>query len=189
VNLEKVIFAEAGVHLQAKELLVPSLPAAACDCPPWVCDFLRARFLPKNLPAPDRRLYISRALARRRRVVNESRVIERLARRGFELVTLENLSVLEQAALFARAEAIVAPHGAGLTNLVFCSPGAAVVELFHPTWVCDCYWQVSGHLGLRHEVILAKKGYRNLVNRLNDRNRDSRIDLEELEERLDALGI
>lgn len=189
VNFNQVIQGGKGTHLRAKTLLVPSLPAAPCDCPPWVCDFLRAHFLPKLLPTTNRRLYISRSKARRRRVVNEDQVIQTLLRRGFESICLEDLSVLEQATLFASAQAIVAPHGAGLTNLVFCSPGTAVIEYFHPAWVCDCYWQVSNYLSLRHQAMCAKKGYRNLINRLNDRNRDTFIDLLELERKLDSLDI
>lgn len=189
IDLQTAVFGNPGVHLQATTLVVPSLPAAPCDCPPWVCDFLRERFLPATLPQPTRRLYISRARAQRRRVVNESEVMALLTTRGFESVELEDLDVVGQASLFASAEAIVAPHGAGLTNLVFCSRGTKVLELFHPSWICDCYWQVSAHLGLRHEVAVARRGFRNFINRLNDRNRDTRIDISDLKKRLAALTI
>ncbi|NOG52157.1 MAG: glycosyltransferase family 61 protein [Chloroflexi bacterium] len=87
-------------------------------------------------PAPDqpRRLYISRSKARRRRVLNESAVIALLAPLGFEAFTLEDLSVAEQVRLFAGAEAVVAPHGSGLTNLVF-GQGIKVIELHTPLQV------------------------------------------------------
>jgi hypothetical protein len=42
------------------------------------------------------------------------------------------LAVPEQAAIMALAKHVVAAHGAGLTNLVFCSPAARVLEVFGP---------------------------------------------------------
>jgi capsular polysaccharide biosynthesis protein len=42
---------------------------------------------------------------------------------------VSNLTAGEQAALFDGAEAVVAPHGAGLTNLIFASSACAVLEL------------------------------------------------------------
>jgi capsular polysaccharide biosynthesis protein len=46
-----------------------------------------------------------------------------------EQYALSELSVEEQAQLFAEAEVVVAPHGAGLANLVF-SHETTIVELF-----------------------------------------------------------
>ena len=41
----------------------------------------------------------------------------------------ENLSVEEQRDEFAEAQLVVAVHGAGLTNTIFCKPGTAVFEI------------------------------------------------------------
>jgi len=65
------------------------------------------------------RLYISRAQARVRRVLNEAAVMEVLGAVGFRLCRLEDMSFVEQVRLFAAAEIVVAPHGAGLANLLF----------------------------------------------------------------------
>jgi len=56
----------------------------------------------------------------------------------------------------ANAEAIIAPHGAGLTNLVFCAPGARVVELF-PSLTVDCYYRLSVDLGLEYGFVKARQ--------------------------------
>jgi capsular polysaccharide biosynthesis protein len=47
---------------------------------------------------------------------------------GMTSLKLESLSFLEQICLFAKADLIVAEHGAGLTNLLF-SSDCRVVEL------------------------------------------------------------
>ena len=77
---------------------------------------------------PGRKLFLSRELAKNRRLVNEADVLAALPA-GFERVATESMGVREQAVLFSKAAVIVAPHGAGLTNLLFARPGALVVEL------------------------------------------------------------
>lgn len=47
----------------------------------------------------------------------------------FDKVRLEKLTFQQQIDLFANADTIVAPHGSGLTNLVFAAPDAKVLEL------------------------------------------------------------
>ena len=73
-----------------------------------------------------------------------------LSKYGFETVFLEEMSVLEQVALFANAKFIVAPHGSGLSNLVFCSPETTIVELFSPHYLRTDYWILSQQLKLNH---------------------------------------
>jgi capsular polysaccharide biosynthesis protein len=40
------------------------------------------------------------------------------------------MSFLEQIILFAHADIIVAAHGSGMANMMFCKPGALFVEIF-----------------------------------------------------------
>lgn len=51
------------------------------------------------------------------------------AARGFEAVELEGFNFAEEMELFANADQIVAPHGAGLANVVYARPGSRVLEL------------------------------------------------------------
>ena len=37
----------------------------------------------------------------------------------------------------------MAPHGAGLTNLVWCAPHTKVLEIFSPLYVNLCYWAIA----------------------------------------------
>ena len=56
---------------------------------------------------------------------------------------------------FAEAECIVGPHGAGLTNLAFAAPGAAVVELFARDYVNECFWALASTVeGLRYRYLV-----------------------------------
>jgi tetratricopeptide (TPR) repeat protein len=154
----KLLAADQHPCIQA-DLTVPAFPSHLGWVEPWVLAFLRRQFLPKaaqtktaQSPSPER-IYISRAQAHHRRLLNETAVVERLARLGFVSVELEALPLTEQIALFAQAKVIVAPHGGGLTNLLFCQPGTAVIELFAPSYIRPYYWPISHHLKLRHYFI------------------------------------
>jgi len=152
IPLHKTLSPAQVPHLEARSLLLPSFPASISWMPEWTCDFLQRSFLPADCPPsrPHRRLYISRARASVRRLINEDQVVQALLPWGFERVYLETLSVQEQATLFAEAEAVVALHGSGLTNLVFCQPGTTVIELFSPEYVYPCYWLLANWRQLRY---------------------------------------
>jgi hypothetical protein len=82
-----------------------------------------------DAPPPVRRIFISRAGAARRRLVNEEDAWALLAPAGFERVQMEALTFSQQVALMKQTRVLLAPHGAGLTNMMFCPAGAHVVEM------------------------------------------------------------
>jgi hypothetical protein len=72
------IIAEPGLHLEAETLIVPTLPGEPSG---WVCSFLRERLLSRVGVGrgPSQRIYISRAKADTRRIVNEAELVKALA--------------------------------------------------------------------------------------------------------------
>lgn len=149
------------VYIQAKRLVVPSLPNRVCPTnPSWALKYLREEFLGKSdTHVPQtKRLYISRKEVTtdwaRRYIINDWEVIPYLAERGFEKVVLEDITIQEQAKLFNAAEVIIGTHGAGLSNLVFCQPGTKVLEFFHPELLNEAYIFLSDQLNLQHDCIL-----------------------------------
>lgn len=83
----------------------------------------------QGAPAGSRRVFISRASALRRRLLNEDEIWPILAAEGFERVEMEHLSFESQVAVMQNTAVLVAPHGAGLTNMMFCPLGTHVVEI------------------------------------------------------------
>lgn len=159
IPLSRVLESDRVPDLRADRLLVPSLPGVTGNPTRRACEFLRATFLAgreEGREAPPRRIYVSRARAGGRRIVNEGEVLAVLGSFGFEPVELESLTVAEQAELFASADRIVAPHGAGLSNLVFCRPGTKVLELFSPNYVNVCYWALSELVGAEYRYLLGE---------------------------------
>ena len=98
------------------------------------------------------KIYISRSRSRRS-LPQESELEEFLKENGFRVVHLEELDILEQVKLFNQASLIIAPHGAGLANLVFCQKDTHVVEIMNPILFNDCYMRISSALGLHHTLI------------------------------------
>ena len=81
------------------------------------------------------KIYIDRRDSAIRRLLNENEVIRCVERYGFTPVSLTGLSVADQIALFSNATHIIAPHGAGSTNILFCDPGVKYLELFMDNYV------------------------------------------------------
>lgn len=143
---EQWVDADEVPHVRAECLVVPGQPSATVLNPPWVVEFLRSRLLPAvDVTGPRTPIYLTRGnQPNNRRVVNEEQVLALLVERGFTAVDPAALSVAEQIRACATASVIVGAHGAGLANIMFAGPGAAVVELFPAgDALPDCYWTLS----------------------------------------------
>ncbi|MGC9525761.1 MAG: tetratricopeptide repeat protein [Limnospira sp.] len=152
----KMIESDRVPYIQARQLLVPSFASPTGWLQPWGLEFLRRTFL-QQLEGdagdyPDR-IYVSRATARHRRVLNEEEVMAVLNPLGFVRILPEQLSFSQQVALFSRAKVVVGPHGSGLTNLAFCRPGTKALEFISPHYDRHYYWVISQALGLEHYSI------------------------------------
>jgi capsular polysaccharide biosynthesis protein len=155
IDETRVIQPRTHPHISAANLIVPSLPGPRTLTPPWVVEYVRG-LIPAGVTSERTRIYISRGRVRNTRRVHDEAALERaLAEVGFITVRPENLRVSEQAKAFHAAEVIVAPHGAGLANLVFCQPGTAVVELFSASYVSPVFWRLASIVpGLRYTYIV-----------------------------------
>ena len=56
---------------------------------------------------------------------------------------------------------IIAPHGSGLTNIVFSNSGTKLVEIFSPTYMEPCYWRLANALELDYSYILGRENVEN----------------------------
>jgi hypothetical protein len=150
-----ILPSETNPFLRAREILVPRF---VDEAEPWIVPWLRDQFLPlvppADLASSPRRLYITRRCASGRRLLNEAELLAQLAPRGFTAIALEDRPWLEQVALFRQAEIIIGPHGAGLANLVFCSPGALVLELIAETYPFTFFPEICRQVDAAHHPLL-----------------------------------
>lgn len=82
----------------------------------------------------NRRIFIDRSAAKRRKLANQDELKPILAERGFEIVQWESLSMPEQVRLAAETEIMAGPHGTSLLNSIYSPPGAKLLEIINPQW-------------------------------------------------------
>ncbi len=99
----------------------------------------------------NRKIFISRAKADRRNIVNESDITALLTKHGYEIVYNEDLSFTEQVKLFADTESLISLHGAGLANIMFMPNGSKVLEIRDTNWKTNplCYWWLANILKVK----------------------------------------
>lgn len=99
-------------------------------------------------------LYVSRDDTPHRPLLNQAAVEQLCQAHGFRVVRLSELRVADQVSLFASARRIVAPHGAGLANIVFCRPGCAILELHMDHYVNWCFRRLAATMQLRYGCLI-----------------------------------
>ncbi len=102
-----------------------------------------------------------------RSISNEVELKKFLIQKGFEIVSLSNLSFNNQVKLFRNAEIIIGLHGAGFSNLAFCTPSSStkIIELKTET-TGDMYSQLATKNN--KFIPLAVKSQNTLVNTLGE---------------------
>lgn len=120
---------------------------------PELLQLVPKAFAISDADVPHRKVFISRLGASRRRLVNEDEVWLLLEPQGFERVRMEDMTFEEQVALMRETSILVAPHGAGLTNMIFCPKGAQIVEIADLSFPNPNFYALASALG--HDYWLA----------------------------------
>jgi capsular polysaccharide biosynthesis protein len=166
IDASRIVETEKKPHLAAERLLHIDLNCGI--------NLRMHRFIPQwmkhlyplpGIDLPRLKLYITRPEGVRRGIRNEPEFLPMLQQAGFTIVAMEGLSVAEQAALLARTDVLMSPHGGALTNMVFCRPGITVIELFS-RHVFPYYYGLAANCGHNYHAILENslEDYPRLVN-------------------------
>jgi capsular polysaccharide biosynthesis protein len=198
ISSARVLEHSARTHICARSLIVPSMPCRHRQFPSWALRYLQEKLGSSVATSSDkRRIYISRGRkSRTRRVVNEEEVLDMLRAHGFESIRLDQLPLSEQISAFRSAEAVVAPHGAGLSHLVFCQPSTTVIELFAPGFVNPVFWNLSCQMtGMNYCYLFGEGGARVPTNQqdvravIEDFSDDITVDIGKLERMLANMNL
>jgi capsular polysaccharide biosynthesis protein len=128
---------------------------------PWASRAMHQSFaLPRPTAAKGRRIYIDREQATLRNVINNAQVKAALAPYGFEGVALETLGLAQKQELFANAEMVVGPAGAGFSNLVLCKPGCAVLIFYQEGFETNSFWSLCNNNQLKHYHLVCEPSNR-----------------------------
>jgi len=148
LGLSEKVIEPKGRIISCDNLYIPS-HASPCG---WVSndyiDWLRAkvRFETNNDFMKD--IYISRS--GKRKISNEVELIPIFDKHGYQVVRLEEHTVIEQASIFSSSKNIIAPHGAGLINLIFAQRGTSLLEFFGGGYVNPCFGCLAVALDMRY---------------------------------------
>ena len=143
----KIIEPDEVSHYECETLIVPSLVGHIGQPTSPACEYIlkayQNTYRDIDSKSNNKFIYVSRNKVKGRNLIEEDSLVKELSKIGFTVVHLEHMHWSEQIKIFSSASFIVAPHGAGLSNLIFCKEGTKVVEIFNPQYVHWCYWQLS----------------------------------------------
>jgi hypothetical protein len=115
-----------------------------------------------GIPAPSgaRRFFIRRSPAKSRpgnNIAETPDFLDFLARWDFEAIDFGNggLRIEQQIEKIHGAAVILAPHGAGLTNLCYLNPPLTVIELFSRHVLSASFIQIAVALGFKYYTFIA----------------------------------
>lgn len=185
---KKIIECKNYIHLQADKLIVSSHIRHREIVPQWACRYHREHIAEKLAPKETSRyIYIARGDSTIRQVQNEAKLMDLLANLGFESVYLSKLSFTEQVKLFASAQVIVSPHGAGLANLSFCKEGTSLVELFSEHYVRPTYQVLAVRMHLNYSYLICQSDSRQPKTLLEANKTNITVNFEELMKKIDPI--
>jgi hypothetical protein len=103
-------------------------------------------------------LVIDRSLSQSRSITNHAEMMARLSIEfpmwNFESVQLEKMGIVDQIRQFSGARGVIAPHGAGLSNILFLPPSSFIVEMFPKHYVVKCYMSLAKVLSLTYSGLI-----------------------------------
>lgn len=153
---------------------------------PTALENMRHTIFPRLKPGSSfnfsRRVYVSRGKDSGRHVINEKELVQVLSKYGFVAYQLEHMPLDDQIHLFRDCEFVVAPHGAGLTNLLY-SHQPSVLELFSERRLdigYGAFLSLCLNVGGRYSCLVSDKSHKNGA---------FSVDIDKVKASLEKMGI
>lgn len=113
---------------------------------------LLTAFNPKPV-TPYRKVYVSRARQKTRRLLNEEEILPLLDKWGFERVFFEDMDLDDQISLMQETALLMGAHGANMVNTLFLKPGTPVIEMMNREHFNEAYYLLASSFGLPYYSI------------------------------------
>lgn len=110
-----------------------------------------------GVKSTSRKIYISRQKSKRSGDYELS-LQRNLKEHGFDIIHAQDMSAIEQMEVFSNAECIVAPHGAGLTNMLYARTGVKIIEIFSENMISPDFFQRSKFITGDYNQIIVRDG-------------------------------
>ncbi len=153
LGLEPYLLGSGQTILVEHLIWIPDLSPTGNPRPEHLQDvrsFFRDELRPHipDLPATER-IWVSRRKARRRHILNEPLLEDWLRANDFEVICLEDFTMLQALGKLQSARVLAGPHGAGLTNMVFLEPESSIWEIRREgDRANNCFFSMASGLGL-----------------------------------------
>jgi capsular polysaccharide biosynthesis protein len=177
LGVKYVYFDVETERVHSSELYLPLYVSIAGTANPVYIRKVRELLLSRHKysDSGNKRVYVTRRRAPRRKISNEDAVIRIVEPLGFVVAEFENMSFEEQVSLCRGASILIGLHGAGLTNMMFMETNATVLEFRRENEQNFCYPNLAEALRLRYHSLECK-------NEGNDiHNSDFYVNLQEFE--------
>lgn len=125
----------------------------------WLRDRMQECATEPSIGCPDA-LFVSRRDAPNRNVLNEDSLLNEFS--GLTRVVPEEFSISEQVMLFAEADTIIGPHGAGLANTIF-SDEVRLIECFQSDLIRPYFYQLAMELNHEYDCAFGGRSGKDLV--------------------------
>ena len=183
VESNKFIDSNHKRYLMADKLIAISHPyyfnksffISQSKIPTWIIRYLRKEFLKKvnNQKKKIKKIFIDRSDSKNThcKLINNEEIKKFLIKNNYKCIKLSELTFAEQVSVFKNCNNIIAPHGAGLTNIVFCAKDTKIVEIIPKNNSNKLFKRISRINNLNYKSIYLKNIKGNL-------NGDIYLDLE-----------
>ena len=169
IDFNKVIDGSVIRHIRADQITIPEHPYwrlnefqidTVGNIDTDIVNKMRLKFLNKSKTNNQKkRLFIDRSdsFFLHSQIENYNEISSLLKKYNFEKIKLSDLTFEDQITYFSEAEIIVGAHGAGLCNLIFCSPMTKVIELTGYDYKCDVFRNISKINNLNYFNLISSK--------------------------------
>jgi|GEM_PF-2800029 len=100
-------------------------------------------------------IFISRERAETRRILNNVEFMVVIEEFNFEIINLEDFTLVDKISIFQNANVVLGIYGAGLTHLMFCEKGTKIIEILPPKCATPTYWVASRTFDLDYNSFIA----------------------------------
>ncbi len=185
----KIIDPNIFRHVKADQIISVSHPYyfkktwfyAQSNLPSWIIKFLRNDISKKvkSKKKGYKKIFIDRSdsLQNHSKLINNNEVIKYLKSKRYKCLKLTDLNLKDQISIFKNCNIIIAPHGAGLTNIAFCKKNTKIIEIIPQDNKNFLFKRISKINKLKYKSIYLDKIY-------NNKNGDMRLNLDDLKKYL-----
>jgi len=137
--------------LLIRNLLLPSHTAESGNYNVEILKTLRNKFKIFDNTLGNRKIYVSRNKALKRKISNEEQVLKLLILFEYEIHYFEDYQLIDQIKLLQQAKCLIGLHGAGLTNMLFMPVKSNILELRNKADTHNnCYFSLASDLGMNY---------------------------------------